>query len=79
MASLRARYAGPPMDALTVVVNRCCDGVKPTPDEYRAAMEQADEAGRREQLLQLLEKIAAEQRKWHRGGSPLRPTLWNHA
>ncbi|MBB5413902.1 hypothetical protein HDG34_007885 [Paraburkholderia sp. HC6.4b] len=79
MSSLRARYVGPPMDALTAVVNRCCDGVKPTPDEYRAAMEQADKAGNREEVMQLLEKIATERRKWHRGGSPLRPNRWNQA
>ncbi|WP_429446098.1 hypothetical protein [Paraburkholderia sp. WC7.3g] len=79
LSSLRARYAGPPMDALTVVVNRCCDGVEPTSDQYRAVMEQADKAGNREAVLQLLEKIPAERLKWHHGGSSLRPTLWNQA
>jgi hypothetical protein len=42
LVALRERYAGPSMDALTVVVNRCCDGVEPTPEEYRAAMDEAE-------------------------------------
>ncbi|MGF6968097.1 hypothetical protein OKW43_005125 [Paraburkholderia sp. WC7.3g] len=79
LSSLRARYAGPPMDALTVVVNRCCDGVEPTPDQYTAAMEQADKTGNREAVLQLLEKIAAERRKWHRDGVPHGVNRWMHA
>ncbi|APA88547.1 hypothetical protein BJG93_24705 [Paraburkholderia sprentiae WSM5005] len=79
LSSLRARYAGPPMDALTVVVNRCCDGVEATPDEHRAAMERADKVGKRKEVLQLLEKIAAERRKWHREGVPQRVNRWHQA
>jgi hypothetical protein len=77
--ALRERYAGPSMDALTVAVNRCCDGVEPTPEEYRSAMEHAEKVGKREEVSRLLEKITLERNKWHRDGSPRRVNHWRQA
>ncbi|WP_429502097.1 hypothetical protein [Paraburkholderia youngii] len=42
-------------------------------------MEQTDQAGKREEVLQLLEKIATERHKWHRGGAPHGVNRWMHA
>lgn len=79
LVALRRRYAGPPMDALTVVVNRYCDGVEPAPEEYRSAMEQAETVGKLEEVLRSLEKIALERSKWHRDGSSRRVNHWRQA
>ncbi|MGF6595901.1 hypothetical protein P3T23_000608 [Paraburkholderia sp. GAS448] len=66
LTALRERYAGPPMDPLTVLVNRLCDGAIPTPDEYETAMAQATKAGQQERVTRLLEGIPAERDKWLR-------------
>jgi hypothetical protein len=76
---MRARYAGPLMDALTVVVNRRGDGAEWTPEEYRAALELADKTGKRADVVLLLEKIAVERNKWHRDRSPRRVNHWRKA
>jgi hypothetical protein len=70
---------GASMDALTVVVNRYCDGLEPTPEEYRSAMEQTEKVGKREEVLRLLEKVTLERSKWHRNGSPRRVNHWSQA
>jgi hypothetical protein len=53
-----------------------CDGVEPTPDEDRAAIKQADKAGKREEVLQLL---ATERHQWHCEGAPHGVNRWMHA
>ncbi|WP_434115831.1 hypothetical protein [Paraburkholderia caffeinilytica] len=71
LTALRQGYAGPPMDALTVLVNRLCDGMAPTPGEYEAGMAQATEAGQQERVTRLLGTIPAEREKWLReSGAP---------
>jgi phage gp36-like protein len=79
LVALRERYAGPSMDALRVVVNRCCDGVQPTTEEYQAAMQQADKVNKREEVLRLLKKIAVERNRWRRNRSPRRVNHWRQA
>ncbi|OLL27482.1 hypothetical protein BTH42_32070 [Burkholderia sp. SRS-W-2-2016] len=76
LVALRERYAGPSMDALTVVVNRCCDGVEPTPEEYQAAMQQADKVNKREDVSRLLKKIAVERNRWRRNATLQRVNHW---